>query len=211
MFPEITRDDVFRLETGRLWLRWPRAADAGAIAAAAGRREVAEMTAAIPHPYPAGAAEQFVLAARKANAAGESLTLVASLSRGRRDVIGAVSVVPTGRKGLEVGYWIAPERWGEGYATEAVRALVDGVFTVTDCETIEAGARTVNGASHRVLQKCGFAWQGSGIREFPARGGAFPVEHFSLDRRMWLSLKGWEDARLVRRETTVTMDACCHA
>ena len=28
MFPEITRDDIFRLETERLWLRWPRAADA---------------------------------------------------------------------------------------------------------------------------------------------------------------------------------------
>ena len=28
MFPDLTRDDVFRLETRRLWLRWPRAADA---------------------------------------------------------------------------------------------------------------------------------------------------------------------------------------
>ena len=31
MFPELTRDDVFRLETRRLWLRWPRMADANAI------------------------------------------------------------------------------------------------------------------------------------------------------------------------------------
>ena len=31
MFPEITHDDVFRLETERLWLRWPRLSDAEGI------------------------------------------------------------------------------------------------------------------------------------------------------------------------------------
>ena len=45
MFPELTRDDVFRLETRRLWLRWPRMADASAILRQAGEKAVAEMTA----------------------------------------------------------------------------------------------------------------------------------------------------------------------
>ena len=36
MFPDLTRDDVFRLETRRLWLRWPRHADGQAIARLAG-------------------------------------------------------------------------------------------------------------------------------------------------------------------------------
>ena len=31
MFPDLARDDVFRLETSRLWLRWPRMGDAAAI------------------------------------------------------------------------------------------------------------------------------------------------------------------------------------
>jgi hypothetical protein len=31
MFPDLARDDVFRLETPRLWLRWPRICDAAAI------------------------------------------------------------------------------------------------------------------------------------------------------------------------------------
>jgi len=73
MFPDLTRDDVFRLETPRLWLRWPRASDAAAIRRIAGAAEVAQRTASIPHPYPPGAAEAFILAARAANAvaAGE--------------------------------------------------------------------------------------------------------------------------------------------
>ena len=60
MFPDLLRDDVFRLETRRLWLRWPRAGDAALIARFLGEREVAEMTAHAPHPYPPGAAAEFV-------------------------------------------------------------------------------------------------------------------------------------------------------
>lgn len=54
MFPDYFRDDVFRLETQRLWLRWPTAADAPLIEKLAGEREIAEFTARIPHPYPRG-------------------------------------------------------------------------------------------------------------------------------------------------------------
>ena len=66
MFPDLTRDDVFRLETRRLWLRWPRQADAQAIVRLAGEKAVAEMTARLPHPYPAEAADRFILEARRA-------------------------------------------------------------------------------------------------------------------------------------------------
>ena len=59
MFPDLTRDDVFRIETKRLWLRWPRVQDAAAIERLAGDKEVAEMTANIPHPFPTGSGERF--------------------------------------------------------------------------------------------------------------------------------------------------------
>jgi hypothetical protein len=58
MFPDIARDDVFRLETRRLWLRWPRVADAKAVERYSSRWEVARMTSRIPHPYPPGEAER---------------------------------------------------------------------------------------------------------------------------------------------------------
>ncbi|MCX7317510.1 MAG: N-acetyltransferase, partial [Hyphomicrobiales bacterium] len=47
MFPSITHDDVYRIETPRLWLRWPQSADASAIADFARHKQVAEMTASI--------------------------------------------------------------------------------------------------------------------------------------------------------------------
>ena len=45
MFPDMARDDVFRLETPRLWLRWPRICDAAAIHKFCSRWEVAHYTA----------------------------------------------------------------------------------------------------------------------------------------------------------------------
>ena len=48
MFPSITHDDVYRIETPRLWLRWPQLADAPAIADFARHKQVAQMTASIP-------------------------------------------------------------------------------------------------------------------------------------------------------------------
>ena len=75
MFPDLTRDDVFRLETRRLWLRWPRLADAQAVVRLAGEKAVAEMTAFIPHPYPPEIGERFIFQARQSNADGRSLQL----------------------------------------------------------------------------------------------------------------------------------------
>ena len=51
MFPDLTTDDIFRIETKRLWLRWPRASDVASITSFASLAHVARMTALIPHPY----------------------------------------------------------------------------------------------------------------------------------------------------------------
>ena len=48
MFPDLARDDVFLLETQRLWLRWPRILDAAAIHRFCSLWEVARFTARIP-------------------------------------------------------------------------------------------------------------------------------------------------------------------
>ena len=125
MFPDLARDDVFRLETARLWLRWPRAADAAAIERYCSRREVAERTARIPHPYPPGSAERFIFAAREGNASGRDLTLVLTPLRDMREVLGAISLEGRAQGRLTLGYALAPEAWGKGLASEAVEAIID--------------------------------------------------------------------------------------
>ncbi len=200
MFPDLTRDDVFRLETRRLWLRWPRQADAQAIVRLAGEKTVADMTATIPHPYPPSEAEHFVLRTRRANADGAGLTLAITPKGKPGCLIGMVGIGPSLEDGApHLGYWLGQPYWGQGFATEAARALIDAFFAYTEHAELTSSTRVVNPASRRVLEKCGFAFTGSGLMAFPARGGVLPVDHFRLDRRAWESLKSWAYTGFVPR------------
>lgn len=191
MFPDLTRDDVFRLETSRLWLRWPRIADAAAIRRLAGEKAVAEMTGTVPHPYPDGAAEPFVFNTRKGNALGDHLSLAITMKNRPNDVIGMIGVHPKAGGQPFIGYWLGIPHWRQGLATEAAQAMIDALFAMTDIGAVESYVRVINPASRRVLEKCGFRHEGSNLRALPARGGLFPCDQFRLERSTWLALKSW--------------------
>ncbi|KMO18250.1 GCN5 family acetyltransferase [Methylobacterium indicum] len=198
MFPDLTRDDVFRLETRRLWLRWARQADAQALVRFAGEKAVAGMTARIPHPLDPPSVDNFILESRRANADGRALVMAITPRRHPAQAIGIVSIEPDPEGGApHLGYWLGTPHWGQGLATEAARAMIDAFFAYTEGDELSSSARVVNPASRRVLEKCGFASVGSGLQAFPARGGVFPVDRFRLDRRAWDSLKTWHAAGLV--------------
>ena len=184
MFPDMTCDDIFRVETPRLWLRWLRASDAPAVAAFASLAPIAQMTASIPHPYPVGEADRFILAARAATAAGTGLILAVTLKNKPRTLIGLVSAQAADSE-AELGYVVAPAHAGRGLATEATKALVDAVFNLTETRRLVANSRTINPASRRVLEKCGFSFTDTGLKNLPARGGRHPCDFFSLDRHAW--------------------------
>ncbi len=199
MFPELTRDDVFRLETRRLWLRWPRQADADAIVRLAGDKAVADMTAHIPHPYRPDDATRFVLSVRGDNQDGVGLTLAITPRSKPGTLIGIVAI--EGAKEMpQLGYWLGAPHWGAGLATEAARALIDAFFAYTGNGALNVNARVINGASRRVIEKCGFTSVGSGLEAFPARGGVFPVDSFRLDRKTWASFKAWSNAGFVPQD-----------
>jgi RimJ/RimL family protein N-acetyltransferase len=185
MFPDLARDDVFHLETPRLWLRWPRMCDAAAIHKFCGQWEVARYTARIPHPYPPGSAERFIYAAREANASGRELTLVMTTAKGKCDAIGSISLESRGADRLALGFVLAPEAWGKGLATEAAEAMIDAGFGLTPAVEILAGVRVENEASKSVLEKCGFALVGTGLQGAPARGGMVECHSFRLARADW--------------------------
>ena len=159
------------------------------------------MTARIPHPYP----PQDAGALRLRGAQGECRRARAAARHhaegqaqcphrhGRRSGPSPEDGGPT------LGYWLGIPYWGQGYATEAARALIDAFFAYTR----GTGARGV-GAGHQP----GLA---AGAREVrlrlsrlgarpssKARGGLFPVDHFRLDRRAWESLKAWGHTGFVR-------------
>ena len=183
------------LETERLILRAPRLGDAKAVAVLANDRRIAENTARIPHPYRTADAEDFIAGANFGN---ETVFLIALRNgQGKDQAIGACGFTQVDRHPPEIGYWLGAKHWGKGYATEAVRALIDHVFTDLDCEAVHSAARVTNPASRRVLEKCGFQWTGAGLLRIRAIASSAPIDRFRLDRGLWASLKSWGQARRV--------------
>jgi ribosomal-protein-alanine N-acetyltransferase len=56
---------------------------------------------------------------------------------------------------IEIGYAVAKEFWGKGYATEAALKFLDYAFEKLEPEKIVAVARAQNMASRRVMEKLG--------------------------------------------------------
>lgn len=67
----------------------------------------------------------------------------------------------------EIGYGIGEEYQGQGYATEAVQAVVDWVLKQPNVTAIEAECEAGNKASLRVLEKSGFIATGKIGNEGP--------------------------------------------
>jgi RimJ/RimL family protein N-acetyltransferase len=194
MFPDLFRDDVFTLETARLFLRWPKARDVAQLAEIIGDRAVSQETATFAHPFTLKQAEERVLKGRTLNLSGKGLSLVLAYRRDPQRAVGLVGVSggPSEDPGeLSLGYLLARPLWGQGLMTEAVQALIDATYLYSEATGIAASVRVTNPASRRVLEHCGFQYAGSGMSARPAWGDSVSVDHYRLSRRLWASLKGW--------------------
>ena len=58
------------------------------------------------------------------------------------------------------GYWIGAAHARQGYMREAIEALVHYAFTALDLSRIEAGCLPENVASRRLLESCGYKYEG---------------------------------------------------
>jgi RimJ/RimL family protein N-acetyltransferase len=185
MFPDLLRDDVFRLETERLWLRWPCASDAVEITRLASDAEVASATARIPHPYPADAAIAFVLQARRQNSEGSATVFVVAAKRRPSVPLGVIGLDDAGYGRLLLGYWLGKPHWKRGIMTEAASALVGLAFTWTEAAEIAAAVQVGNLASQRILEKCGFRFVRQAFQDAPARPAPMLCNFFALERGDW--------------------------
>lgn len=74
---------------------------------------------------------------------------------------------PVKKHAVEIGYGVLPEYEGQGYTTEAVQAMTQWAFQQKDVVFVEAETEPENKASQRVLEKCGFAPDGTTGEEGP--------------------------------------------
>jgi ribosomal-protein-alanine N-acetyltransferase len=145
------------LHTDRLLLRPNILADAPELARLAGEREVAATTLRIPHPYSVADAEAFITGWQDADErVGFAIVL-------RKDsvLVGGVGLrLEKAHHHAELGYWIGRPYWGNGYATEAARAVLRYGFEVLNLHRIHASHFANNPASGNVLRKLGMKYEG---------------------------------------------------
>lgn len=77
--------------------------------------------------------------------------------------IGYVQAVPTESGVWEIGYHIAKQFTGRGYATEAVTAFLPVIMEQLDIEKIYGICDAENVTSCKVLEKCGFSFEYEGF------------------------------------------------
>jgi ribosomal-protein-alanine N-acetyltransferase len=79
---------------------------------------------------------------------------------------------------LETGFYLRPEHWGRGYATEAARAVMEHAFGALGVRALFAAHHPENEDSRRVILRLGFRY--SHLEFYPPTGLQHPG--YILDR-----------------------------
>ena len=121
---------------------------------------MAATTRDIPHPYADGIAEQWVNSCQERAAAGE-LVIFAITLRSNGSFLGAIGLDrDAGGREAELSYWVGKPFWNQGYATEAVKAVLHHGLSQLGLDRVYAAHFTRNPASGRVMQKAGMLHEG---------------------------------------------------
>jgi [ribosomal protein S5]-alanine N-acetyltransferase len=148
------------LQTERLTLRSYALSDIPALVPLIGAREVAATTLRIPHPYAESDARNFLTLCEEDRASGRGVNLAIVVSAENTLCGGVLLRIEPEHRRAELGYWIGVPYWGQGYATEAARAMVKHGFETLGLHRIFASHVARNTASAGVLKKIGMRHEG---------------------------------------------------
>jgi RimJ/RimL family protein N-acetyltransferase len=147
------------LSSPRLLLRPWRSEDVPAITAAL-RTAQMHTFLALPDPYTEADAAAFVSDIGPAERAAGTGLDCAVVERRTGCLVGSATLrLPAGTRGADIGYWIAPDAQGNGYAAEATGALAEWAFA-HEVYRVELRLDVTNIASAQVALAAGFAFEG---------------------------------------------------
>jgi len=167
------------LTSPRMVLRPLQPSDAGLLALYTGDKRLAEGTRSIPHPLPPGATEQFIARVMAPKREEDVWVLDGSMADAS-SVLGLLSLKPLDRQQSQIGFWVAPAFWNAGFASEAVRCVIDK--NPHKARTLFAEVFQDNPASAHVLTNAGFDYLGDAEAYSVARRTTVPT--WTYIRRM---------------------------
>jgi RimJ/RimL family protein N-acetyltransferase len=147
------------IRTERLVLRPYRVDDADAVFAACQDPEIQRWLTAVPVPYTREDARTFIdQVAIAGRSTGQSLT-VAIEADGQLVGSSGVHGLQVHPLGPEIGYWIAPQARGNGYAAETAHALAEWALGL-GAPRVHLVADVRNAGSQAVARRAGFSQEG---------------------------------------------------
>lgn len=170
------------LETERLWLKPYQANMADSVYAVIKKREIADTMLMIPHPYPRKQLDGWLDYVQKSFDIGQSFEYAVFTKDQPARYIGNCGLVTVSKAhhSGEIGYFIDPAEWGQGYATEACRKMLDQAFTEHGLNRVFGCCLVRNPASRRVLEKAGMAFEGRFKQEFFMNGAYEDIDYLAL-------------------------------
>ena len=87
----------------------------------------------------------------------------------------------------EIGFILRSDRWGQGYAAEAMGTFLDHLFATRDIEFLTADVDPRNVASIRLLASHGFVETGRASGTWNTHIGICDSVYLRLDREAWLN------------------------
>jgi [ribosomal protein S5]-alanine N-acetyltransferase len=100
-------------------------------------------------------------------------------------VIGACDLSFIERNVVDLGYMLAIQEWGKGFATEIATALIEAAFHDLRADRVISTVDINNGASIRVLEKIGMRWEAVYRRHRRAKNRWWDCHLFVLPREVW--------------------------
>lgn len=171
------------LETERLVLRRFEMSDAETMELLMNEPQIIAMLIdAPPQPYTIDAARRYILHSHEAVLSGEDYVFGIEHKAEHR-IIGYIDVEvnKTHQRG-EIAYWLFPDYWRFGYATEAAKRIIEFAFDDLKLNRVYAHCLACNVASARVLMKAGLHYEGT-LRQDAFKNGVFEdVEFYGLTR-----------------------------
>ena len=121
-------------------------------------KEISQYTR-LPHPYFLKHAKAYIREAKR-NLEKKKAYYYAIDVDGK--VVGTISLMHLDLKNrsAELGYWIGKKYWNKGYATDAVKQMLDFAFNELNLNRVSALCMHPNKVSIKILEKHGFKLEG---------------------------------------------------
>ena len=153
--------EIPEIMTERLHLRAYRLEDAAELVSIVNDKEIASTTLRIPFPYAQKDAEEWIVSTEKKLVEDSEINW-AITNRFSNKLVGTITLVlNTKYCNAEFGYFIGKMFWGNGYCTEAAKAVLKFAFEDLKLHRVHGSHMKKNLASAKVLLNIGMSYEGT--------------------------------------------------